>query len=189
MVQTKWGDYNKYCSLPECQRRRKGDTITREQRKAIGQAAYGALPPNHPFRAHGGRTSPKAKRYFSSKGERRLVQQIKTVFPQHHWSTGGRFKIAEGVFKSLDLYCRDLRLIVEYDGAYHWFNIHGNLTSVQQKDRLLETWCQETGWRLIRVNEATYQQRPEVVAEIQRLISEADSLPAVTHLYWVSQTK
>jgi very-short-patch-repair endonuclease len=135
-----------------------------------------------------GKATGNAKRYFSSKGERRLVQQIKAVFPQHRWSSGGRFKIAEGVFKSLDLYCRDLRLIVEYDGAYHWFNIHGNLASVQQKDRLLEAWCQETDWRLIRVNEATYQQYPEVVSEIQRLISEADNLPAVTYLYWIQQT-
>lgn len=130
-----------------------------------------------------GSTKPEMRKYFSSKGERELTEVIKNRLPQYHWQTGGSHNIGNNVRKAFDVYCKDIKLIVEYDGAYHWKNIYGNLPIVQMKDRQMETFCINNGWKLIRVNERTYQKMPQIVETIINMILNYEVLPSVTKLY------
>jgi len=55
------------------------------------------------------------------------------------------------------LFSKSLKVIIEYDGAWHFKDIHGQLADKQMKDRELEKWCFENNWRLIRIKEDIYK--------------------------------
>lgn len=122
---------------------------------------------------------------FYSKGEKELLGLLQSKFPEHHFTCGSLRKIGEGIYKSLDAYSDSLKLIIEYDGIYHFEEIYGNLEEVQYKDRLLEQWCVDNGWKIIRVNEITFQQHhDDVLSEIYTLVENCSSIPNITKLYW-----
>jgi len=121
---------------------------------------------------------------FSSKGERKLRKLIQNEYPQHEFTTGGNFLLKNGQRKSLDIYSKKIKLIIEYDGIYHFKDIHGNLKSVKRKDRLLETWCKKNKYKLIRISEDYYNKyKVQSILDLFQMIDHADCLEVVTKLY------
>jgi hypothetical protein len=49
-----------------------------------------------------------------------------------------------------------LKICFEYDGVWHFKDIHNQLAKKQLKDALLEQWCLLNNYRLIRVDEDFY---------------------------------
>jgi very-short-patch-repair endonuclease len=146
------------------------------------------MPRSEAWIASQGRTDhPNQKRFFTSKGEEALKLLIKQRLPQFKWSSGGLHNIGNGLRKSLDIYCKDIKVIVEYDGIYHWKNVYGNLEDVQKKDRQLEQFCSDNGWKLIRVNEQTYKKVPLIVETIINMILNHTQLPSVVKLYLIPE--
>jgi very-short-patch-repair endonuclease len=47
-------------------------------------------------------------------------------------------------------------VIFEYDGIWHFKDIHGQLDSKIKKDQTLEKWVIENDWRLIRIKDEIY---------------------------------
>lgn len=93
---------------------------------------------------------------FTSKKEREIVQYFKMKFPEHEWKSGGNLKYKNtGLCR--DLYSNVLKICFEYDGIWHFKDINGQLTKKQFKDKLLEEWCLENNYRLIRVDEKDYK--------------------------------
>lgn len=122
---------------------------------------------------------------FSSKGERELRSILQNKFPELNFTTGGCWKVADNMYKSVDIYSRQIQLIIEYDGIYHFQDIYGNLPEVQLKDKLLEQWCAEHDWKIIRVNETTYYTHKEqIVSLLCNYINDVETLDTVTKLYW-----
>ena len=106
---------------------------------------------------------------YTSKGETEIKNYFKTQFLNDKWTSGGRLKIKnEGVVR--DLYSNKLKVCIEYDGIWHFKNIHNQLEKKQYKDRLLEEWCKENGFRLIRIKEEVYLSNKEVL--LKNLIKE-----------------
>ena len=102
---------------------------------------------------------------FSSKTERMIVNHFKKNFTKDLWKSGGGLKY-KGVRISRDLYSDFLKVCFEYDGIWHFKDIKGQLERKKLVDSLLEDWCIENGYRLIRVQEEFY----EDLVQIEKLI-------------------
>jgi hypothetical protein len=89
---------------------------------------------------------------FSSSREREIVKYFKEKFPGDIWKSGGLLK--SGDFRiSRDLYSDILKVCIEYDGIWHFKDIKGQLEKKKKIDSELEKWCNENGYRLIRIQE------------------------------------
>lgn len=107
-----------------------------------------------------------SRKIFSSKNERAIVKHIKEQYPNDGWKNGGKLVLKDGTFLARDLWSDKLKVCFEYDGIWHFKDIHNQLKKKQTKDRLLEEWCKENNYRLIRVDENNYQD----VKQIENLI-------------------
>lgn len=97
----------------------------------------------------------KNNKIFTSKNERLLVKYFKEKFPDYKWKNGGSLKYKDQRIVR-DLWSDVLKICFEYDGVWHFKDIHGQLEKKQQKDKLLEEWCLENNYRLIRIDELEY---------------------------------
>jgi hypothetical protein len=97
----------------------------------------------------------KQSRLFSSKNERMILKHFKGKYQNDNWTSGGGLK-CEGKRISRDMYSNKLKVCFEYDGVWHFKDINGQLEKKQLKDKLLEKWCVENGYRLIRVDEISF---------------------------------
>ena len=59
-----------------------------------------------------------------------------------------------------------LKVCFEYDGIWHFKDIYGQLDKKQNKDKLLELWCINNNYRLVRVDEDCYKN----IQQIEELI-------------------
>lgn len=92
-------------------------------------------------------------KYFTSKAERDIRDWFKKRYED--WSHGIICKYKWN-YLSVDLYNKNLKIIFEYDGVWHFKDIHGQLKRKKLKDKLLERWCLKNNWRLVRLSETMY---------------------------------
>ena len=98
-------------------------------------------------------------KYFTSKGEREVKEYFQETNPDDEWTSGGGINV-KGYTIPRDLYSKKLKVVIEYDGIWHFKDIKGQLKDKQTKDRLLEEWCISNGYRLIRIDEDYFQTAP-----------------------------
>lgn len=97
----------------------------------------------------------KGNRRFTSKAEELIRSYFITTFTNDEWTFGGMMKYKnEGLVR--DLFSKKLKICIEYDGIWHFKDIHNQLERKQYKDKLLEEWCIDNKWRLIRIDENVY---------------------------------
>ena len=84
-----------------------------------------------------------------------ILKHFKEKYQNDNWTSGGGLKY-EGKRISRDMYSNKLKVCFEYDGVWHFKDINGQLEKKQLKDQLLEKWCVENGYRLIRVDENSF---------------------------------
>lgn len=94
------------------------------------------------------------KRRFNSKGEIELRKYLQINLPEYNFTTGA---IAGSGGLNPDIWSTTYKIVVEYDGAWHFKDINGQLKEKQKKDRITENWCEENGWRCIRIKEDVYK--------------------------------
>jgi very-short-patch-repair endonuclease len=89
---------------------------------------------------------------FTSKREIEIRNYFLNTFPGDGWTFG---KIAEYKNEIInpDLWSRKLKIIFEYDGVWHFKDIHGQLERKKIKDKLTEEYAINNGFRLIRIDE------------------------------------
>jgi hypothetical protein len=139
---------NKYfCSLKCSQSHKHSELSKKKQSDAIKKAWKNGIYNTDSFRE---KQSKNIK--FSSKKEREIVNYFKTNYPNDEWKSGGGLYY-RGEEISRDLYSNKLKICFEYDGIWHFKNIHNQLDKKQRKDKLLEEWCIENKYRLIRIDE------------------------------------
>lgn len=110
----------------------------------------------------------KQAKIFSSKNERYIVKYFKENFPDDNWKSGGQLKIADSKSISRDMWSDKLKVCFEYDGIWHFKNIHNQLKDKQEKDALLEKWCIENNYRLVRIDEDSFLNIEQVIAAIYK---------------------
>lgn len=92
---------------------------------------------------------------FTSKNERLIRDYIIQMFPNDEWTYGGHLIINDlGI--SRDLYSKKLKICFEYDGIWHFKNIHNQLQLKRLKDYALEQWCINNNYRLIRITDSWF---------------------------------
>lgn len=105
-------------------------------------------------------------RYFCSNGEIEVFDHIKEN-SNLKIQTGGCFGIGihegKAVRKQFDIYCRETKTLIEYDGACHFKPIYGieSFEKTVLKDRLLKEWCTKQKWSLVRIREEIYKKDKE----------------------------
>jgi hypothetical protein len=90
-----------------------------------------------------------------SKRELEIVNYFKTHFPEDEWKQGfinGSTKV-DGFMINPDLWSKKLKVVIEYDGIWHFKDIHGQLERKQNADKATLKFCKENGYRLIRIDE------------------------------------
>lgn len=127
-----------------------------------------------------GKLTYSQKRLFSSRKEREIVAHFKKNFPNDRWKSGGRLKLNSTENISRDMWSDALKICFEYDGIWHFKDIYGQLNKKQNKDKLLEQWCIDNNYRLIRVDEDCYKN----VQQIEELIySNQDTIVKIGNRY------
>lgn len=94
----------------------------------------------------------KNPKIFSSKREREIVNFFKKTYPEDNWKSGGSLNFKDKKL-SRDMYSDKLKVCFEYDGIWHFSDIYGQLKDKKYKDLLLENWCKENDYRLVRIDE------------------------------------
>ena len=92
---------------------------------------------------------------FSSKNERFIREYFMRIYESDNWTFGGRI-VSNDISITRDLYSKTLKVCIEYDGIWHFKDIHGQLEDKQRKDEELKKWCETNGYRLIRIDEDWY---------------------------------
>jgi hypothetical protein len=92
---------------------------------------------------------------FVSKGEREIREYFQKNFPNDNWTFGGNLRYNNFPLVR-DLYSNKLKVCIEYDGIWHFEDIHGQLDYKQKQDLALEQWCINNNYRLIRIKEDIY---------------------------------
>lgn len=93
-------------------------------------------------------------RIFSSKRKREIREHFISSYPSDGWTFGGTLSRG-GERIARDLYSNTLKVCIEYDGVWHFRDIHDQLARKQRKDRLLEAWCIANRYRLVRITESS----------------------------------
>ena len=107
-------------------------------------------------------------RHFTSKNEVLIRDYFIDNFSEDEWTFGGHLRIQnEGITR--DLYSNKLKICFEYDGVWHFEDIHGQLAKKQLKDKLLEQWCINNKYTLVRLDEKQFN---------------SDSIPMLRELFY-----
>jgi hypothetical protein len=104
---------------------------------------------------------------FSSKTERSILMHFKKTYPNDEWTSGGNIK-HNGVSLVRDMYSAKLKICFEYDGVWHFKDIHGQLKDKQTKDAALEDWCKQNDYRLIRIEESSFESFSQIEKAIYK---------------------
>lgn len=150
---------NKYYCSRSCANSRGPRSV--EMRRKLSENMV-ALWANGHYTETSAKNHLKQRRMFSSKTERDIVAYFRQNYKQHGWTCGGGLYV-DDVQISRDLYSDKLKVCIEYDGIWHFKDIHGQLEKKQHKDQLLEDWCKNNGYRLIRIDEAAYTGVQQIV--------------------------
>jgi hypothetical protein len=103
----------------------------------------------------------QSNRKYTSVGEVLIREHFKTKYSEDEWVHGGALKY-KGSSLIRDLYSNKLKVCVEYDGIWHFKDINGQLEEKQRKDLLLEEWCLDNNFRLIRIKEEVFYNNKEL---------------------------
>jgi very-short-patch-repair endonuclease len=93
------------------------------------------------------------RKWFNSKGEIELREYLKAALPEYKFTTG----MLSGAGSNPDIWSKEYKVVIEYDGIWHFKDIKGQLADKQEKDKRLEDWCIENKWRCIRIKEEVYK--------------------------------
>ena len=120
-----------------------------------------------------------SNKQFSSKNERAIIKHFKEKYKDDLWISGGLLKCM-GLLISRDMYSKKLKICFEYDGIWHFKNIHNQLELKRKKDKALEFWCIENGYRLIRIQDEFF----ETFEQIEDLIyNKTEQIIKIGNLY------
>jgi len=108
---------------------------------------------------------------FTSKTEVLIREYFIKNYSSDEWTFGGTISY-NNLRISRDLYSKKLKVCVEYDGIWHFKDIHGQLQEKQQKDQALENWCIDNNYRLIRMSESFFNSNLNPIKIIESCVYE-----------------
>jgi len=141
-----------FCSI-HCAHSRK-NVYTEEMKKKISDGMKKVWK-NDEYRKKQANNNTSKNKRFTSIGEREIRKYFIDNYPEDNWTFGGNLKIENSCI-TRDLFSKKLKICIEYDGIWHFKDIHGQLKNKQLKDKLLKQWCIKNNYRLIRIKDELY---------------------------------
>ena len=129
----------------------------------------------------------KCSRVNFSKRELEIVKFLKSNFPEDEWKQGfiDGTRRHYGFILSPDCHSDKLKVVVEYDGIWHFKDIHNQLEHKQSVDRALFAFCKENGYRLIRIDEDLKISNEEIRKAIYESSNELELFGSSRYSYLV----
>lgn len=158
----------KYCSTV-CSKSRKLSNITKEKIRKKNSIIIKNKWLNDKEYSNKILSFANKSNFFTSKNEVFIRNYFILNFPNDEWTFGGRLKY-KNEFISRDLYSKKMKICFEYDGIWHFKNIKNQLEKKKKKDILLEKWCIENNWRLIRISETWFIEHNKPINDIVEII-------------------
>jgi hypothetical protein len=118
------------------------------------------------------------RKQFTSKTEKIIREYFINNYPEEEWTYGGSLKI-EDEYISRDLYSNSLKICFEFDGIFHFKKIFA-FEKKRKKDILLEKWCSQNDYVLIRMSDSYFDQAETPLAEIRKAIEDRMSVKFYT---------
>jgi len=171
----------KYFCTRSCANSKTWNKETRKKRSISMSKASKKLWKNEEYRKK--MLQNKGKRKFTSQGEEEIRSYFIENYPDDKWTFGGKLVYKD---ESLirDLYSDKLKICIEYDGIWHFKNINGQLKRKQFKDHLLNAWCLENGWKIIRVRDELYQDnKKEILGQLVEEVYNRNTNEHIVYLY------
>lgn len=153
------GKYRHYCSSA-CAHKQGSKNVDYE--KLSEKMKCGEIPIKGCFSLEWKLAHPNAacSRKNFSKRELEIVNFFKSNFPNDDWKQG----FLKGTNNlSVDLKSDKLKVVIEYDGIWHFKDIHNQLERKQNNDKQVLQYCRKNGYRLIRVDEDLKVQISDIV--------------------------
>lgn len=139
------GQYKKYCSA-FCANKQ-GSKYVDYKKISEFQKKHGSWKRNFINNGIGNRKN-------HSKRELEIVFLLKEKFPNDEWKQGFVKKYRfNGCFISPDLHSDKLKIVIEYDGIWHFKDINNQLKRKQEVDKETMAYCKKYGYRIIRIDE------------------------------------
>lgn len=103
-----------------------------------------------------------------SKRELEIVSYFKENFPNDEWKQGliDGSKKHDGCLINPDLWSKKLKIIIEYDGDWHFKDINNQLEYKQKVDKATMKFCEENGYRIIRIDEKEKVSNEQIVESV-----------------------
>ena len=111
-------------------------------------------------------------KFFTSKGQRLIRDTIISNHPDDNWTWGClNKKFKELVFRP-DMFSHKLKLVFQYDGIGHFKNIYKDydFQKGKLKQALLQQWCIQNGYKLLRISESWFHSIGKDVSIVQNIL-------------------
>jgi hypothetical protein len=155
----KKGRWKKYCSVT-CANKQ-GSKYVDYKKFSDYQKEHGTWKKNFIKNGLGNRKN-------HSKRELEIVSYFKKNFPNDEWKQGlidgGRKH--DGCLINPDLWSKKLKIIIEYDGDWHFKDINNQLEHKQKVDKATMKFCEENGYRIIRIDEKEKVSNEQIVESV-----------------------
>jgi very-short-patch-repair endonuclease len=107
------------------------------------------------------------KKSTPSKGEQRIINFLrkrKIRYTREHCF--GDIKAGPYTL-FMDIFCRDYKLVIEYDGIHHYVPVYGNeqLLKTQRLDKIKDKVCAEYKYKVLRISYLDFDRIEEVLFE------------------------
>lgn len=115
-----------------------------------------------------------------SKRELEIVSYFKSKFPDDEWKQGlidGDHR-HNGILLCPDLWSKKIGVVIEYDGIWHFEDIHNQLEHKQKTDKELMQFCRDNNLRIIRIDEElklTNEQIENAIYNSNKMVEIFDS--------------
>jgi very-short-patch-repair endonuclease len=158
----------KYFCSRSCANSRTFTDESNSLRSQSNSAASKVLWQNADYRKMMGEQMSNSKR-FTSKNEVLIRTYFIENYVNDEWTFGGIIS-HNGYNLSRDLYSNKLKVCFEYDGVWHFKDIHGQLETKQIKDAALNDWCKQNDYRMIRLSESFAAKNKDFISILENFI-------------------
>ena len=111
-------------------------------------------------------------KFFTSKGQRLIRDTIVQKHSNDNWTWGSLNKKYKELVFHPDMFSHKLKLVFQYDGIYHFKTIYRNqdLQKSKLKQKVLQQWCSENGYKLLRISESWFHSIGKDVSIVQNIL-------------------
>lgn len=109
---------------------------------------------------------------FTSKGQRLIRDTIIQKHSNDNWTWGSLNKKYKELVFHPDMFSHKLKIVFQYDGIYHFKTIYRNqdLQKSKLKQKVLQQWCIQNGYKLLRISESWFHSIGKDVSIVQNIL-------------------